>query len=84
MKSKLLFVVMVLLFDGGSGGDDNDNHIGGDCVMKRGWKPIKNGLLLLKAKIGLWTLMELNYGSLIPCSCFIKTTLLKQEEFLFF
>lgn len=54
MKSKLLFVVMVLLFDGGSGGDDNDNHIGGDCVMKRDWKPIKNGLLLPKAKN--WTL----------------------------
>lgn len=55
MKSKLLFVVMVLLFDGGGGGDDNDNHIGGDdSVMKRDWKPIKNGLPLPKAKN--WTL----------------------------
>lgn len=75
--------MMMLLFDGG--GDDNDKHIGGDdCVMKRDWKPIRVDYFSPKPKTGLWTLMELNYSSLIPCSCFVKTTLLKQEEFLFF
>lgn len=74
-------MMMVLLID--SGGGDNNGIGGDDYGDEETENQLRMDYFFSEPKIGPRRLMALDYSSLIPHSCSIKTNSLRQEKLFF-